>query len=403
MARPEARTVRLDTAPEPASFAGQGVTWLEPGLSLSGLDCLEVALPADSNAAERAKLVAEALNDFEIFDEVGQPGTGPLAIISAPFAPNAPAIARIPRSILGTDHDGTRWHTTISGSRAHENAGPRPAGAAPASYRVHAARLPAEWMDAVATVRDEIREGSLTKAVLAREVLVEADGPISIPDVIDRLSAAYPSTMRWHVDGFVGASPELLVSVRGDRVASHPLAGTAPRKGDPSADARLAADLLASEKNRWEHQITIDALLDTLIGYCSYLDTEAEPSVVAVANVQHLGTRVRGHLSSPPASAVELAFDLHPTPAVGGQPRAEALDAIRRLEHMDRGRYAGPTGWVDRHGDGTFAVAIRSAEIAGATARLFAGNGMVADSDPDAEYAETQAKLQALLGAIVRP
>ena len=144
-------------------------------------------------------------------------------------------------------------------------------------------------------------------------------------------------------------------------------------------------------------------LHDVLLPYCSYLDEEAEPSIVAVANVQHLATTVEGRLSSPPASALELASVLHPTPAVGGDPKDVALEVIRTLEQLDRGRYAGPVGWTDAEGNGRWAVGIRSAELDGTTARVFAGNGIVADSDPATELAETRAKLQALLGAILRP
>jgi isochorismate synthase EntC len=181
------------------------------------------------------------------------------------------------------------------------------------------------------------------------------------------------------------------------------MAGTAPRSGDPSADARLAAALLASTNTRDEHRYTIDMVHDTLLPWCSYLDEEAEPSIVAMANVQHLATRLEGRLSNPPASVLELVTALHPTPAVGGAPRGEALRLVDELESLDRGRYAGPVGWVDAGGNGTWAVGIRSAELSGTVARVFGGVGVVADSEPATELAETRAKMQAVLGAIVRP
>jgi menaquinone-specific isochorismate synthase len=241
------------------------------------------------------------------------------------------------------------------------------------------------------------------KVVLAREIVVEADDDLPVAAILRRLRRTFPDALRFSIDGFVGASPELLVARVGDIVRCHPMAGTAPRSGDPAADARLGAALLASEKNRVEHRHTIDLVHDTLIGFCSYLDEDAEPSVVAMANVQHLGTRVQGRLSSPPASVVELVTVLHPTPAVCGRPRPAALELIGRHENIDRGRYAGPVGWVDSAGNGSWAVGIRGAQIDGATARVLAGVGVVADSDPVAELAETRAKLQAMLGAIVRP
>jgi menaquinone-specific isochorismate synthase len=181
------------------------------------------------------------------------------------------------------------------------------------------------------------------------------------------------------------------------------MAGTAPRGGDPTTDARLAANLLASTKDREEHQITIDMVHETLLPWCSYLDYEAEPSIVAVANVQHLATLVEGRLSQPAPSVLELVAALHPTPAVAGWPRDLAIAFIAAHEQLDRRRYAGAIGWADSRGNGTWAVGVRCAELDGSTARVFAGNGIVPDSDPRTELAETQAKLQALLSAIVRP
>jgi menaquinone-specific isochorismate synthase len=185
-------------------------------------------------------------------------------------------------------------------------------------------------------------------------------------------------------------------------VRSHPLAGTAPRTGDPATDAQTAAQLIASTKDQVEHRIVIEVVRDTLLPWCSYLDWEAEPSIVTVANVQHLGTLVEGRLSHPWPNVLELVAALQPTPALGGYPRADALAMIAELEGFGRGRYGGPVGWVDADGNGQWAVGIRCAEIDGSRARLFAGVGVVADSDPDAELAETQAKLQAMLSAIVR-
>jgi menaquinone-specific isochorismate synthase len=193
------------------------------------------------------------------------------------------------------------------------------------------------------------------------------------------------------------------VERQGDVVRAHPMAGTAPRSGDADTDARLASALLASSNTLAEHRHTIDMVHDTLLPWCSYLDEEAEPSIVAMANVQHLATRLEGQLSAPAASVLELVAALHPTPAVGGMPRDAALHLIEEFEDLDRGRYAGPVGWVDTAGNGTWAVGIRSAQLSGHTARLFAGVGVVADSDPETELAETRAKLQTMLGAVIRP
>jgi menaquinone-specific isochorismate synthase len=332
----------------------------------------------------------------------------------------------VPEAVVGRAADGTTWVTTVLDAVAtdaeHDEVAARllaraDAGAdvtslagfastepfGPSTFEVRPARSPEDWCDAVAAARDELRAGTADKVVLAREVTVAADEPIEVASLLRRLRSAFPASLRFSVEGFVGASPELLVARHGEVVACHPMAGTAPRRGDPGADARLAEALRSSTKNAVEHRHTIDLVHDALLPYCSYLDEEAEPSVVALANVQHLATRLEGRLSSPPASVVELVCVLHPTPAVCGRPRAAALELIERYEDLDRSRYAGPVGWVDHRGNGSWAVGIRSAEVAGPVARVFAGVGVVADSDPRVELAETRAKLQALLTPLLRP
>ncbi|CAA9212280.1 MAG: Isochorismate synthase @ Menaquinone-specific isochorismate synthase [uncultured Acidimicrobiales bacterium] len=407
-----ATTTRLDDDVDLLACAGdQG--WLfesaDHGLAGRG-EALRITLPPGAaRAADAAEAVAHAFTRVEVADEVGRPGTGPVAFAALPFDDEAQATAVVPALVVGRAADGTRWVTRTRSPGATDDTddplapGRRAGGPGPSRFDVSSTRSPESWCRAVVAARDRIRAGELTKVVLAREVVVEADAPISPVEVLGRLRAAYPSAYRFSVDGFIGASPELLVSRAGDIVRSQPMAGTAARSGDPSADARLAASLLASAKDLSEHRITIDAVLDTLLPFCSYVDAEAEPSVVAVANVQHLATLVHGRLSSPPANALSLATALHPTPAVGGAPRHAALAVRAELEQLDRGRYAGPVGWVDAAGNGTFAVGVRSAEIDGRRARVFAGNGMVADSDPAAELSETRAKLLAMLSAIVRP
>jgi menaquinone-specific isochorismate synthase len=275
----------------------------------------------------------------------------------------------------------------------------------PRQVTVRPVRSPEWWCELVARATKALRDadaGGLDKVVLAREVNVEADVAFDPTVLLRRLRASFPGCFLFHVDGFLGASPELLVGRVGDVVRAQPMAGTAPRGGDPAADSRLAAGLLSSATYRHEHQITIDMVFDTLIPWCSYLDYEPEPSVVGVANLQHLATLVEGRLSQPAPSVIELVRALHPTPAVNGWPREAAQQWIAEHEGFDRGRYAGAVGWVDARGNGTFAVSIRCADVDGTTARVVVGNGIVADSDPDTELAETQVKLQALLSALTR-
>jgi len=401
MADLTATTRRLDGDVDLLAAAGPDGVLFERGRG--GLAGRGVALRAAVTE------VGEALAGIAVDDEVGLPGCGPVAFAALPFLRRrwADTTAVVPRVVWGRADDGTRWVTTV-GSGDVEVPEPvplRPArSVAPGALRIAPGRPAAEWCDLVARATAAIRDsgGALDKVVLAREVLVEAEHPFDRAAVLARLRTAYPGCFVTHVDGFVGASPELLVGRAGDVVRAQPMAGTAPRGGDPATDARLAAGLLASATYRHEHQITIDAVHDTLLNWCSYVDFEPEPSVVAVANVQHLATLVEGRLSRPAPSVLELVAALHPTPAVNGRPREAATAWIETHEGFDRGRYAGTVGWVDAAGNGQWAVSVRCAEVDGNRARVFAGNGIVAGSDPDTELAETQAKLAAVLGALVR-
>jgi isochorismate synthase len=393
-----ARTRRLDHDVDLLAVAGaDGVLVAKDGVGLAGRG---TALEIEVGDVREAQA---ALAAIAVEDEVGGPGTGAVAFGAWPFLPGTGRCLRVPEVIVGRDDRGSRWVTTIG------DIDPTPALTAveappvlPERITVRATQSADDWCAAVVAGRDAVRDGQLRKVVLARQLVVESDRPFDRSGVLRRLATAFPGCVLGAVDGFVCASPETLVARHGDVVRSHPLAGTAPRGGDPSADARLAAGLLASAKDRAEHQVTIAFVHETLLPWCSFLDEEAEPSVVGVANVQHLGTMVEGRLAGPAPSVLELVDALHPTPAVGGDPREPAFDLIAKLETGDRGRYAGPVGWVDGAGNGSWAVGIRSAELAGTEATLWAGVGIVADSDPQSELEETRAKLQAMLGTLVR-
>jgi isochorismate synthase len=372
---------------------GDGYLFVRDGVGVSGR-----GVAARVPFAE----VEPTLAAIEHVDEVG--GVQPLALGVVPFEPGTPCELVIPAVVVGKAADGRRWITRIDDADEPLTAGRRPVPRAQ-EFNVRPLTPVDRYLAAVATARDAVRGGALTKAVIAREVLVTSPEPIDVHAVLLRLKAMFGRSHRYSVDGFIGASPELLVEVRGNEVRSHPLAGTTPRTGDPDTDRLAATELLASEKNQIEHRVVIDMIHDTLLPWCSYLDWEPEPSIVTVANVQHLGTAMEGHLSAPRPNVLELVTALSPTPALGGFPRADALGLIARTEGFTRGRYGGAVGWVDAAGDGTWAVAIRCAELSAdrRTARLVAGGGIVADSDPLSELAETQAKLQAMLAAIVRP
>ncbi len=372
---------------------GDGHLFVRDGVGLAGRG-VAARVPLD----EAVRFLAA----IDHTDEVG--GVRPIALGVVPFEPGAPCELVVPSVTVGKAADGRRWVTRIDGSDEPVTGGPRPVPRAQ-QFTVQPLTPVDRYLAAVTAARDAVRDGRLTKAVIAREVQVSSDEPIDVHAVLLRLKAAFGRSHRYSVEGFIGASPELLVSVEGSTVRSHPLAGTTPRTGDPDTDRRAAEELLASEKNQVEHRVVIDMIHDTLLPWCSYLDWEPEPSIVTVANVQHLGTAMEGHLSDPRPDVVELVRALLPTPALGGFPRDEALALIAREEGFVRGRYGGAIGWVDSGGDGTWAVAIRCAELSAdrRSARLVAGGGIVADSEPLAELAETQAKLQAMLSAIVRP
>ena len=266
-----------------------------------------------------------------------------------------------------------------------------------------------EWCKKIGRAVERIKRGDLQKVVLARSVDVVATGDFVVGDILSRLHALFPSCMVFSVHGFIGASPELLVSRKGSSVRAHPLAGTVARSGDSETDAKLASALLASPKDRWEHSLVLGAFQELFGPLCDELDIPSTPSIVALRNVSHLGTLITGSLrardvaDAKAPSALQLAGLLNPTAAVGGVPTDVALALQQELEPEARGTYAGPVGWVDAAGNGEWAVGLRSARIDGNHARMFAGGGIVADSDPVAELVETQLKLQALLAAVVRP
>ncbi len=266
--------------------------------------------------------------------------------------------------------------------------------------RVSGAAPPEHYEGAVARAVELIGRGEVEKVVLAREVHVHAGQPYDPGAVFGVLREVFPSCFTYCVGtpeaAFVGASPELLVRRDGARAQTVALAGTTRRSADPSVDDHLGEQLLHSSKNRGEQAIVTRRIERTLDPVSVWVAAGEEPVLVKVQNVQHLATPIRAQLREPVA-AVELAGRLHPTPAVGGEPRERALRLIPELEGLDRGWYAGPVGWTDLAEDGEFCVALRGGLLRGASAHLYAGCGIVRDSDPAAELAETEIKLQTML------
>ena len=273
---------------------------------------------------------------------------------------------------------------------------PAPAG----RFQVAGAMPPEHFEHAVARAVELIGAGELQKIVLAREVQVHAPLPYDPAAVLGVLREEFPSCFVFCVGrgeaALVAASPELLVRREGHRVSTLALAGSTRRSADPAVDSHLAEQLLRDESYRDEHAIVVRRIERTLRGHAVWVAAAPEPQLVRIANIQHLATPIRAQLASP-LDALELAGLMHPTPAVGGEPLARAAPLIPALEGLDRGWYAGPVGWTDATGDGEFCVALRCALLRGNVARCFAGNGIVRESDPAAELAETEIKLSALL------
>ena len=270
------------------------------------------------------------------------------------------------------------------------------------SGRFHIASVcpPEHYEAAVARAVERIRAGDFAKIVLAREVAVHAPAPHDAAAVFGVLRAAFESCYVFCAGrgdaAFVGASPELLVRREGLRASSVALAGSTRRSADPAVDDHLGEQLMRSDKDREEQLIVVHRIARALRRHAVWVTAPDEPRIVKVANIQHLATPIRAQLTHP-HSAIELAGLLHPTPAVGGEPHAVAAPQIPALEGLDRGWYAGPVGWTDANEDGEFCVALRCALLRGRAARLYAGVGVVRDSDPAAELAETEVKLEALL------
>jgi menaquinone-specific isochorismate synthase len=378
--------------------AGDGIVgWGEAARLTTG--------PQTRSGTELAADVEDLLASMTVRDDVGVPGSGPVAIASLVFDPTATgSVVVVPKVVLGRAQ-GRCWLTLVTppGAVSVPQLRRRPAAASKPVDAHVSAQLPAEqvWQEAVAAAVGELRADRLEKVVLARALDVEARDVVDARIVASRLAERFPSCFTYVCDGLVGASPELLVRRVGRQADSLVLAGSIGRSGSPEEDAELERSLLTSAKDRHEHRLAVDSVRDVLAATAVEVAQDPEPQLVRLANVSHLGTHVQAWLPDPPPSAIRLAASLHPTAAVGGVPSAAALDMIRRLEAAPRERYAGPVGWVDARGDGEFAIALRCAQLDGPRARVWAGAGIVAESDPSAELAETSAKLRAALDALL--
>jgi isochorismate synthase len=419
--------MRLTDGLDPLALATEdGFVWRSPAGTLVGNGvAARVPVGTGPGRIERAAEAVAALLAAVEADDPDGTGLGPVAVGALAFHPANPGRLVVPELLLRSDPAGRTWAVLTrpgpfdppapADLLAHLGAAAAPDRPWPPARRRDgpwpvAGRLDEEaagpglatWRRGVLAALEAIGSGRLDKVVLAREAAVEADWPYPRAELLRRLERrSGGSTFLYASGGFVGASPELLVRRRGRVATSRPMAGTVPQgevAGEPGGLARLTR----SPKEGVEHRLVVDAVAETLAKVADRVEV-GRPEVVRLATVAHLATEITADLTGPLPTALELAGQLHPTPAVGGSPRDAALAAIAALEPFDRGCYAGPVGWVDHAGDGEWVIALRGAALDGRRAHLLAGAGIVPGSDPDTEWVETEHKLRAMLEVLLGP
>jgi menaquinone-specific isochorismate synthase len=348
-----------------------------------------------ARSAERLRILFESIEVTEA--PSGLPG-GPIAFGSFSFDPErSGSLLVIPRVVV-TSRDGITSCTAIGEMNGLDKT---KEGVDLHDFKIRYAGSSVSeigWLDSVSRAREAVAEGDLEKVVLARDLKIWSKTPFDIRVLLRRLATRFPECFTFSNGGLVGATPELLIRRSGPQIESLVLAGSARRGDSDEEDRKLGAELLASPKERVEHEPAVRSVQDTLSSLGAVITVPEEPGLLKLQNVQHLATHIEGRLEGP--SALEIAGALHPTAAVCGLPRAKAMGLIRASEGLDRGRYAGPVGWVSPNGDGEWGIALRCAELDGTRGRLFAGAGIVADSVPEDELEETRLKLRAMTSAL---
>jgi menaquinone-specific isochorismate synthase len=381
------------------------VTWVRRGDGLVGWGVAAIVRTSGpTRFADAAKWWAELVARADVTDQVGEPGTGLVSFGTFGFADEpGGSVLVVPQVIVGRRGDDA-WLTTV-GDVTSADPVPTEAPEPPAGVVFADGALDSErWMSVVAEAVARIGAGELEKVVLARDLVASADEPIDVRWPLRRLASTYPTCWTFHVDGLFGATPELLVRRERGLVTSRVLAGTIRRTGDDEADLALSAALARSSKDLEEHEYAVRSVAEALEPSCSSMNVPEAPFVLHLPNVMHLATDVTGVVhDASEGSSLQLVEALHPSAAVGGTPTPAAVGVIAEIEGMDRGRYAGPVGWTDASGDGEWGIGLRSGEVSGSTVRLFAGCGIVADSDPEAELAESQAKFIPVRDALSAP
>jgi menaquinone-specific isochorismate synthase len=395
------RTYEVDPGLNLASTLGgrEGFLWSRRGDGLAAWgEHRRIEVPLGEGRLNRAKI--ELQQAFAALDLEPQPVGEPIAFGSFTFDEESQGSVLVIPEVVVTRRAGKAAVTLVGDAEEPEL---RPAAdIARHDFKIRYAGSTVDevsWLEAVALAVKEMKAGAFEKVVLARDVKVWAKEEIDLSVLLARLADSFPDCYTFACSGFVGASPELLVSRFGRKVASLVLAGTAPRAEDGSEDAQLGSDLAGSQKDLSEHAPAVVSVVETLGPMTDSISVSDAPFLLKLRNLQHLATSVEGTLTRD-VHVLELVEALHPTAAVCGAPTELAKRAIKRLEGMDRARYAGPVGWTNAAGDGEWAIALRCAEFKGSRGRLFAGGGIVAGSEPEAELEETRVKLRAVQAAL---
>ncbi len=387
-----------------STSAELSTAWIRSGDGLVGFGeykKLEV-VGADRFKKAREWWSTEIAN-FSIHNNVHGSGTGPILFTSFAFDENQPSVLIIPQIVIG-QKNGKSWITWI-GEQSQPDISQLKNAAISGEITWDAGSISEDkWRNQVAAAIAAIKSDQLEKVVLARDLSAHSTTEIDARQIIKRLEIEYPSTWLFLVDGLVGATPELLVRLNKSLVTSRVLAGTIRKTGDEDRDLALAASLAKSSKDLEEHEYAVRSVADALAPFCTSTNVPESPFVLHLSNVMHLATDVTGVLndSAKPTDIFTLISELHPSAAVCGTPTDTAKKLIKELEEMNRGRYAGPVGWIDVHGDGEIAIALRCGQLTdnNKSIRIFAGCGIVAGSDPEKEFAESQAKLMPMRTAL---
>lgn len=381
------------------------VSWVRGGDGLVGWGSYATTKVSGTNRFNDARnWWHQQLEKLAISDSVHVSGTGPILFTSFSFDQNEESVLVIPEVIVGM-RNGSSWITWI-GDQAQPKLAESAQYLEDAEYNWGDGSLsPAEWQIRVAQAIKEIESTKLEKVVLARDLKVNSHRAIDPRKILRNLSAEYPSTWIFAVDGLIGATPELLLRLSRGMVTSRVLAGTIRKTGDDEKDLALAASLARSSKDLEEHEYAVRSVAEALEPFCTSTNVPESPFVLHLANVMHLATDVTGALieSKKSVDAFTLLEKLHPSAAVCGTPTDIATKVIKDIEGMSRGRYAGPVGWLDARGDGELGIALRCGQITENEIRIFAGCGIVAGSNPEKELEESAAKMIPMRSALHSP